>query len=109
MRFEVRLVGVTLVMALLAPVADGYIHFPPMKLPELCKRSTCIRLLKIKKYDKEKGIFVFEVVELLKGEKPAIKSFRHVIRKDAVGVQPILDWVGDQKQAVMFSIEASGI
>src|SRR5262249_18114866 len=108
-RVAVRLAGVVLVLALAAPAAFGYIHFPPMTLPKMCKTSTFVRVLTVKKFDKDKGIVVFEVVETLKGEKSAIKSFRHTLRADAEGVKPILDWVGDDKQAVMFTIEGGGI
>jgi hypothetical protein len=105
-RVTIRLVGVALVMALAASVAVGHIHFPPMTLQKLCKAATHIRLLSVKKYDKKRGIIVFAVVENLKGQNPRIPSFRHAIRTDADGVKPILDWVGDDKWAVMFSIEA---
>jgi hypothetical protein len=101
----VRIVGVTLVVALLGPAADGYIHFPPMTLPKMCKDSHQIRLLKVAKRDKEKGVIVFEMAESLKGEKSQITSFRHVIRADADGAKPILDWAEDEKTAVMFFIE----
>jgi hypothetical protein len=108
-RVAVRLVGVALVMTLAAPAAVGYIHFPPATLPKLCKTSTFVRVLSVKKFDKEKGILVFDVVETLKGEKSAITSFRHNLRADADGVKPILDWVGDDKRAVMFTIEGPGL
>jgi hypothetical protein len=101
-----RLVGAALVMALAAPAAVGYIHFPPMSLPKMCKISTHIRVLTLKKHDKEKGILLFEVVEDLKGKKSIVKSFRHAVRPDAAGIKPILDWLGDNKRAVMFTIEA---
>jgi hypothetical protein len=99
--------GLLLVVALAAPVARAYIHFPPMTLPRMCKQSHHIRLLKIKKYDKEKGVILFELAEPLKGEKSQITSFRHVIRADAEGAKPVLDWAGDGKPAVMFSIESN--
>jgi hypothetical protein len=104
-----RLVVAALVMAIAASAAPGYIHFPPMTLPKMCKTSTFVRVLCVKKFDQEKGILVFEVVETLKGEKSAITSFRHNLRADADGVKPILDWVGDGKQAVMFTIEGGGL
>jgi hypothetical protein len=104
-----RLVGVVLVMAVLVPVAVAYIHFPPMTLQKMCKTSTHVRVLSVKKYDKEKGVILFDDVETLKGEKSQIKSFKHVIRTDAEGVKPILDWVGNGKRAVMFWIEGGEI
>jgi hypothetical protein len=105
-RITVRLVGAALVLALAAPVAVGYIHFPPMTLQKMCKTATHIRVLSVKKYDRKKGVIVFEVVKDLKGQNPRITTFRHAVRTDAEGVKPILDWVGAGKRAVMFSIEA---
>src|SRR5262249_34153620 len=103
------LVGAVLVMALVVPGALAYIHFPPMTLHKMCKTSTHIRVLSVKKYDKEKGVILFDAVETMKGEKSQTKSFKHALRTDAEGVKPILDWVGDGKRAVMFWIEGGGI
>jgi hypothetical protein len=100
-RVTAGLIGVALAVS----PAVAYIHFPPMTLPKMCKESTHIRVLSVRKYDKEKGVIVFEAAEALKGENPRITSFRHVIRADAQGVKPILDWVEEGKQAVAFSIE----
>jgi len=108
-RVIVRLLGVALVMALAASSSVGYIHFPPMTMQKMCKQSTNIRVLGVKKHNKEKGVVVYEVVETLKGENPRGMSFKHAIRKDADGVKPIFDWVGDGKRAVMFTIEGNGI
>ncbi|HEV3258203.1 MAG TPA: hypothetical protein VG013_15065 [Gemmataceae bacterium] len=104
-RLVIRLVGVMLLVTLSAPAAVGYIHFPPMTLRKMCKDSHQIRLLRIAKQDKEKGVIVFEVAESLKGEKSQITSFKHVIRTSTEGTKPILDWAEDGKPAVMFSIE----
>ena len=108
-RVMARLVSLTLGMALFASAAVGYIHFPPMTMQKMCASSTHIRVLSIKQFDKEKGVLEFEVVENLKGQNPRIKSFRQVIRKDAEGVRPILDWAAEQKRAVMFTIESPGL
>jgi hypothetical protein len=96
-------------MALAASPSVGYIHFPPATMPKMCKQSTNIRVLGVKKHDKENGVVVYEVIETLKGENPMDMSFKHAIRKDADGVKPIYDWVGDGKRAVMFTIEGNGI
>jgi hypothetical protein len=101
--------GVVALMALVASPAAGYIHFPPQTLPKMCKQATNIRVLAVKNYDKEKGGIIFEVTETLKGENPKGMSFRHAIRKDLAGTQPIFDWVEGGKQAVMFTIEGNGI
>jgi hypothetical protein len=101
----IRFACVALAVAVGAPSAFAYIHFPPMTLDKMCKTSTQIRLLTVKKHNKEKGVIIFEATESLKGPKAKITSFKHVIGTDAAGVRPILDWVADGKQAVMFSIE----
>jgi hypothetical protein len=106
-RVTLRLAGVALVLALAALPAVGYIHFPPMTLHKMCKVATNIRVLSVKKYDKEKGVVLFEVVETLKGKNPRITSFRHAIRKDTARVKPILDWAGEGKRAVAFTIEGA--
>ena len=105
----VCVVGVGLVMALVTARAGGYIHFPPTTMPKMCKHSTAIRVLTVKKHDKEKGVIVYELDETLKGEKPKTTTFKHVIPKDADGTKPIFDWVTDGKKAVMFTIEGGNI
>jgi len=62
-------------------------------------------VLAVKKHDKAKGVIVYEAVETLKGKTPDGKTFRHAIAGDPKGTKPILDWVADGKQAVMFTIE----
>jgi hypothetical protein len=104
-RVAVRLAGAALILTLSAPAATGYIHFPPMTLPKMCKDSHQVRLLKVEKFDKDKGVIVFALAESLKGGKSEITSFKHVIRADADGTRPILEWLKDGKTAVMFSIE----
>jgi hypothetical protein len=104
-----RLVAVVLVLAAVVPVAVAYIHFPPMTLQNMCKTSKHVRVLSVKKFDKEKGIIVFDEAESLKGPKSQTKSFKHVMRTDAEGVKPILDWLGNGKRAVMFWIEGGDI
>ena len=106
LRITVRLSSVCLGLLLVAPAAIGYIHFSPMTLPKMCKESHQIRLLKIDKLDKEKGVILFEMVTSLKGVQPQIDSFKHKIRIDAEKTKPILDWAKEGKTAVMFSIEA---
>jgi hypothetical protein len=100
-----RLVGVVVVMAVFVPTAPAYIHFPPMTLENMCQISTHVRVLRVTDHDKEKGIVLFEDVKTLKGEKSFVKSFKQAIRTDAENVKPILDWIGSEKQAVLFWIE----
>jgi hypothetical protein len=108
-RIKGRLVGVVLVMAVVVPAAAAYIHFPPMTLQNMCQISKHVRVLRVTDYDKKKGVFLFDEVKTLKGERSQIKSFKQAIRTDAEGVKPILDWVGSGKQAVMFWIEGGDI
>src|SRR5262245_21822504 len=88
----VRLVSLAWAVAISASPAVGYINYPPTTLQTMCKDSTNIRTLNIKKFDGEKGTIEFEIVETLKGAPPEIKSCRHALRTDAVGVKLILDW-----------------
>ena len=104
-----RIGGVVLAMVFAASPSAGYIHFPPTTMPKMCKPSTNIRVLEVKKHDKEKGVIVYEVVETLKGQNPKGMSFKHAIGKQTAGTKPIFDWVADKKQAVMFTIEAGNI
>jgi hypothetical protein len=92
-------------MALAVSSSVGYIHFPPETMRKMCKQSTNIRVLAVKKHDKDKGVIVYELVETLKGQNPKGMSFKHAIRKDFDGVKPIFEWVGDGKRAVMFTLE----
>lgn len=105
----IRLASVSLVLGLTAPAAVGYIHFPPMTLPKMCQKSHHIRVLKVEKFDKDKGVIVFGVADTLKGEKSQFTSFRHVVRPDTAGTKQVLDWAGNGKQAVMFYIEGKFI
>src|SRR5262245_50915451 len=105
-RVAVRLVVGILTVALTASVATGYIHFPPATLPKMCQQSHHVRLLKVEKCSKEKGVIVFAAAESLKGKNSQITSFKHVLRPDREGTKPILDWLADGKTAVMFTIEA---
>jgi hypothetical protein len=100
-----------ILVGLSAAGAGGYIHFPPTTLPKMCEQSRAIRVLTVKKHDKEKGVIVFEAAETLKGKTPEGTTFKHVIGKADKGTKPIFDWVADGKQAVMFTIEtgATGI
>jgi hypothetical protein len=96
-------------MAVIASPSGGYIHFPPPTMQKMCKISTNIRVLAVKKHTKEKAVIVYQVIETLKGGNPKGMSFKHACRKDADGAKPIFDWVGDGKRAVMFTIEGNGI
>jgi hypothetical protein len=100
-----RIGGGVLAMVFAASPSAGYIHFPPTTMPKMCKTSTNIRLLEVKKHDKEKGVIVYDVVETLKGQNPKWMSFKHAIGEQTAGTKPIHEWVGDKKRAVMFTIE----
>jgi hypothetical protein len=100
--------GAVLVAVLVTP-AGGYIHFPPSTLTKMCQQSTAIRLLKVRKHDKEKGIIVYEAAETLKGKSPRAASFKHIVGKKTKDTKPIYDWVAVGKQAVMFTIEGGEI
>ena len=104
-----RSLAAAVLLGLAAAPSFGYIHFPPVKLPEMCKNSSNIRVLRVTKFDIEKGIIVYEVVESLKGESKIPKSFKHSIPKDTPGTKPIFDWVGKGKLALQFTIEWNGI
>jgi hypothetical protein len=103
------LAGVALVLVVAATPAGGYIHFPPPTLPKMCQQSTAIRVLTVKKHDKEKGVIVYEAAETLKGKTADGASFRHAIGQETNKTKPIFDWVADGMQAVMFTIEGGGI
>jgi hypothetical protein len=108
-RLLASFVGVALVMAVPLTPAWGYIHFPPPTLPKMCQQSKAIRVLTVKKHDKEKGVIVYEAAETLKGKAPDGASYRHAIGKETKGTKPIFDWVADGKPAVMFTIEGGEI
>ena len=101
--------GVVLAVVVVVTPAGAYIHFPPPTMPKLCQQSTAIRVLTVKKHDKDKGVIVYEAAETVKGKTPDGTSFRHALGKETSGTKPIFDWVADGKQAVMFTIEGGGI
>jgi hypothetical protein len=94
------------ILAITTGPAIGYIHFPPTTLPKMCEHSRAIRLLTVKKHEKERGVIVFEVAETLKGKTLPGTTFKHVIGKEDRATKPIFDWMADGKQAMMFTIEA---
>jgi hypothetical protein len=98
-----------LVVAVLVTPASGYIHFPPTTMPKMCRQSTAIRVLTVKKHDKEKGVIVYKAAETLKGKTPEGTSFKHAIGKETKETKPIFDWVADGKQAVLFTIEGGDL
>lgn len=104
------LAALVLAVSAITP-ASGYIHFPPPTLAKLCEQSRAIRVLTVKKHDKHTGVIVFEVAETLKGKTPDGTSFKHAIGTQDQRTRPIIDWVADGKQAMMFTIETgpSGI
>lgn len=52
---------------------------------------------------------MYAVAETLKGETKLPKSFKHSIPKGTAGAKPILDWVGKDKRAVLFTIEGNSL
>lgn len=103
-RAAVRLAAVALLA--LGGSAPAYIHFPPMTLPKMCKESHAVRVLKVERFDKDKGVVVFKVdEELKKGKQPDIVPSRHVVRPEATDAKRVSDWAAAGKEAVMFSIE----
>ena len=115
--------AVVAVAAVSMPGASAYIEYPPETVQKLCK-SPRIRLLKVTKFDKDKGVVIFELVENLNSPKDKVKSqladkipgpddkvrsFRHAIPIDSDrGGKPILGWAAKDKTAVMFTIETGG-
>ena len=114
--------AVVVIAAVSMQGASAYMEYPPTTMAKLCK-SPRIRLLKVAKFDKEKGVVIFELVGNLNGKDDKVKStlaeyipdgddkvksFRQAIPVDGAGVKPILDWVAKDKTAVMFTIENGG-
>jgi hypothetical protein len=108
-RLLASLAGVVLVVTVVVTPARGYIHFPPATMPKMCQQSTAIRVLTVKKHDKEKGVIVYGAVETLKGKTLDGTSFKHVLGKETKGTKPIFDWVAAGKQAIMFTIEGGDL
>lgn len=113
---------VVVLVAVLALSASAYMEYPPATMAKLCK-SPRIRLLKVAKFDADKGVVIFELVENLNSRNDKlkselaekipdgddkVKSFRHAIPAADAGGKPILDWVAKDKTAVMFTLESGG-
>ena len=107
-RTSIRLLAAAIAAVAAPGPAGGYIHFPPLTMPEMCQKSTTIRVLTVKKHSKENGVIIYEAAETLKGKTPDGQSFRHAIGNETKETKPILEWVADGKQAVMFTIEGRG-
>jgi hypothetical protein len=98
-------VAVFLGLAFAASQSVAYIHFPPATMEKMCKMSSHIRVLEVKKHNKEKGVIIYEAIKSLKGKNAKGMSFKHAIGKANEKTKPIFDWVKDAKRAVMFTIE----
>lgn len=98
-----------MLLAIAVSTAAAYIHFPPMTMEKMCQHSHAIRVLRVKKLDKKRGIVLFELVETLKEGKLSGKSFKQVIPPDTKGSKQILDWLDSDKHVVMFTIEGGNI
>src|SRR5262245_9193794 len=103
-----RWLGGAALLLTAASVGFAYIHFPPMTLWKMCKTSHHIRVLKIDKASKEKGVILFEAGEALKGDNSKLVLTKHVVPPGAEGVKPVFDWIGEGKTAVMFYVEGGG-
>lgn len=114
--------AVVALAAVSMPSASAYMEYPPATMEKLCK-SPRIRLLKVTKLDKDKGVIVFELVQNLNSPKDKVKSqlaenipgpddkvrsFRHAIPTDGDRGKLILGWAAKDKTAVMFTIETGG-
>jgi len=64
-RKRIHFVGIVLVMAIVAAPSVGYIHFPPLTMPKMCKQATNIRVLTVQKHNNEKRVIVYELTETL--------------------------------------------
>jgi hypothetical protein len=106
-RAAVRAGCIALILALPAPPAAGYITYPPMTLQKMCDVSSSIRVLKITRHSKDKGVILFKVVETLKKRHEPLDPGKQVVPKGANGVGPVLDWAGEGKTAVLFSIDGT--
>lgn len=119
---SLKFLAVVVTTALSVPCASAYMEYPPMTMAKLCK-SPRIRLLKVTKFDKDKGVVIFELVanlnsptdkvksamaELIPGPDDKVKSFRHAIPVDRDEGKPVLDWAAKDKTAVMFTLENGG-
>jgi hypothetical protein len=103
------LVAALIAVVLIAVPARGYIHFPPATLPKLCEISSAIRVLKVVKHDKAKGVIVFEEAATLKGKTPDGVRYKHTIGAESKEKKAIFEWLADGKYAVLFTIEWNGI
>jgi hypothetical protein len=117
-----RFFAVVVTGAFSTQCASAYMEYPPTTMAKLCK-SPRIRLLKVTKFDKAKGVILFELVENLNsptdkvksvlaenipGPDDKVKSFRHAIPAESDEGKPILEWVAKDKTAVMFTLESGG-
>jgi hypothetical protein len=78
-----------------------------MTVQKMCEVSSSIRVLKVTRYSKDKGVILFEVAETLKKRNDPLDPGQQVLYKEAKGVAPLLDWVGEGKMAVLFSVDGT--
>jgi hypothetical protein len=106
LRAALRALAVVLGLSLTPSDAAAFIHFPPMTLPKMCEDAHVIRVLKVEKFDKDKGVIIFETAEFLKKVRPPLGKVKHVLPADAADLKPLRHALTTGKQAVMFTLEA---
>jgi hypothetical protein len=92
---------------LVGPSVHGFIDkFRPQTLGAACDRAQSITVMKVKEFDEEKGIILFEKVKDLKGTyaRPGLRETlgsAHLAEEK----KRYLDWIGAGKTAVVFRYE----
>jgi hypothetical protein len=79
---------------------------PPPQLGVMCDLSSHIYVLKVEKFNAEKGVILFKPVEELKAKETAADGtlVKLVVSPRVNGSKVILDWAAEGKKAVLFGI-----
>jgi hypothetical protein len=87
------------------PQVQGYIGGPPATLGMMCWWSTHVMVVRLEKFDREKGVLLFRKVQDLKGRWPT-----DVVKQAVPLTLPdrghILQWAEAGKETMMFCIDS---
>jgi hypothetical protein len=86
------------------PPVQGYIGGPPATLGMMCWWSTHVMVVRLEKFDREKGVLLFRKVQDLKGRWPT-DQIRHAVPATLPDRAHILQWAEPGKQTVIFALE----
>jgi hypothetical protein len=96
--------GFLVTVSLPAPAA-AYIGGPPGTLGLMCSWSTHVMIVKVERFDRDKGVVIFRKVQDVKGKWP-VEVIRQRFAPALAQQLRIMDWAEAERTTVMFALES---